>query len=354
MLRAVSVELERRRVRDFLRLPKKLYSRSTNMESPEEVKKLLLGIHPLSGYFRLTAFLIYNGKEAVGRFCIVRYPEDALAYLGFFECVNSTAVARFLFENVRRFAKKMNCESVIGPVNASFWLGYRLKINGFERTPYTGEPYNREYYYELFLENGYRVKEHYVSNGYPADIPADKEKCERRLELFLERGYDIVSPERKDFDSALETLYGLITSLYRDFPVYKEISFADFRTLFDGYRHILNMEMVKIAYYQGEAVGFLVGVPDYGNRVYHTGDPRNLLRILCLRRKPKAYVLLYLGAAPEHPGLGSAIAGCIWRQLREKRLSSIAALARDGKVTQNYARSRIVRRYEYVLLERRL
>ena len=41
-------------------------------------------------------------------------------------------------------------------------------------------------------------------------------------------------------------------------------------------------------------------------------------------------------------------------ELMKNKLPSIGALARDGKVTQNYVEELIKDRYEYVLLEEKL
>ena len=50
------------------------------------------------------------------------------------------------------YAKEHKFRKIIGPVDASFWLKYRLKINKFER-PYTGEPYNKDYYYYSYCHS---------------------------------------------------------------------------------------------------------------------------------------------------------------------------------------------------------
>ena len=50
-------------------------------------------------------------------------------------------------------------------------------------------------------------------------------------------------------------------------------------------------------------------------------------------------------------GLGKAIVYSIITELKKSNLPSIGALARDGKVTQNYIEELIENKYEYVLLE---
>ncbi len=353
-MECVRVDKDEKSIGDFLSLAKSLYTKKDNMESPDSVRKLLTGEHPMSKYFSLDAYLIYEESRPVGRFAITIYPDDKTAYLGFFECINDKETAAFLFSNAERIAKEKNCALIEGPVDASFWIKYRLKINNFDRPPYTGEPYNREYYYDLFLANGYTVKEHYTSNLYRAiEDKYSNEKYETRYKTFLEQGYRIESPKTEDYEIILDDVYRMITELYSDFPIYKHVSREDFKEMFMSYKSIMNMSMTKIAYYKDKVVGFYISLPDYGNRVYHLNLP-NILSVLKLRKHPKQYVMLYMGVDAQHRGLGKAIVYSIMKELENNHLPSIGALARDGKVTQTYAIEEATSIYEYVLLEHSL
>ncbi len=341
-------------IKDFLSLPKELYGRLDNMEDSGTMESLLIGTHPLSSYFRLEPFLVYDEKRPVARFAITTYEGDDTAYLGFFECINDKNVSGFLFEKAYDHCKDAGFSRIEGPVDASFWIKYRLKINRFDVLPYTGEPYNKEYYYDLFLDAGYEVSQHYTSNLYRSvDDGYVNEKYEERFKIFTDNGYRIESPRAEDFDKCLKDVYRMVTELYGDFPVFKNVSEEDFIKVFSSYKQIMNMTMTKIAYYKDKAVGFYVSIPDYGNIVYHL-NPVNLIKILGLKKKPKRYVMLYMGVEPQHQGLGKAIVYSIMKELMKSGLPSIGALARDGKITQKYAFDDVTDVYEYVLLERRL
>ena len=341
-------------IRDFLSLPKRLYGKNDNMEDPSSMESLLLGTHALSAYFTLKPFLVYREKKCAGRFAITSYEGDSTAYLGFFECINDKEVSRFLFERANEYCKEAGFSRIEGPVDASFWIKYRLKINRFDIPPYTGEPYNKDYYYELFLDAGYTVSQHYTSNLYRSvDDTYVNEKYEERFKTFIDMGYRIESPRPEEFDKCLEDVYRMVTELYGDFPIFKDVSREDFIKVFSSYKQIMNMSMTKLAYYKDKAVGFYVSVPDYGNIVYHL-SLLNILKILRLKKKPKRYVMLYMGVEPSHQGLGKAIVYAIMKELMESGLPSIGALARDGKITQKYAFDDVTDVYEYVLLEKQI
>lgn len=351
VLECIKFEQEKKYIRDFLALPKILYSREDNMENPGEVERLLRGKHPLSGYFTMHKFLVYKNKKVSGRFVITTYKGDDTAYLGFFECINDKEVAKYLFDKASEYVKNAGYGKIVGPVDASFWIKYRLKINLFENAPYTGEPYNKDYYLELFQENGFFVCHHYASNIYNRVVSKEPLYDERYM-TFLGKGYEIISPKIQDFDRLIRELYELLTELYSDFPVYKEVSYEDFATVFSDYRYILNMSMVKMAYYEGKAVGFFVSVPDYGNKVYHLKNLKNLWNVFAIKKKPERYIMLYMGVDQKHRGLGKALVGSIMEELRKSGLPSVGALARDGKVTRKYGEEHVEQCCEYVLLEK--
>lgn len=351
-MKCIRFNHEEKYIKDFINLPKRLYSKKDNMEDPNTIKQLLLEKHPLSSYFKLNKYIIYKENKAVARFIITEYPDEKnTCYIGFFECINDKKVAKFLFKNAYSIAKEKRYKKIIGPVDASFWIKYRLKINKFEK-PYTSEPYNLDYYYKLFKDNSYKVCDHYTSQLY--DIVDDNyfnEKFTEHYNNFINEGYKIIKPSINDFDKCMEEVYDLITKLYSDFPIFKDVSKEDFLNNYKSFKKIINMDMVRMAYYKDKAVGFYISIPNYNNIVYHL-NPINILKILHERKKPKGYVMLYMGVDQKHKGLGKALIYSIVEELKKNKLPSIGALAHDGKISQNYASEMINSRYEYVLLER--
>lgn len=347
----IQFDKQNKYIRDFLSLPKSLYSSKDNMEDPGGMKKFLLGTHTLSKYFTLDKFLVYDGGNPVGRLTVTTYPNDGTAYLGFYECVDDDNAAAFLLDETIRFCRKKGFSKIVGPVDGSFWQKYRLKINLFDRPPYTGEPYNKPYYFRQFTDNGFTVAEHYTSNHFhPLDENYRNAKYENRFREFLQKGYRIESPTDENYDQILDQVYDMIIELYSNFPIFKTLSREDFKEIYSSYKRIMNMSMTKIAFFGDKAVGFYISIPDYSNAVYHV----NLLsipKLLKTKKSPDRYVMLYMGVRPEHRGLGIALVYSIMQELGRNRLPSIGALMRDGKLTQHYASDIVTEVYEYVLLE---
>lgn len=348
----IRFDKEKKYIRDFVGIAKKLYSAKDNMEDPDSMKKFLTGTHALFKYFTLDKFLVYDKGRPVGRFAITTYPDDDTAYFGFYECVDDDSAAKFLFDSAVAFCREKEYAKIVGPVDGSFWQKYRLKINLFDRQPYTGEPYNKPYYFRQFTDNGFTVSAHYTSNLFhPIDESYRNEKFEQRFQQFLDNGYRIESPTEENYDAIMGDVYDMIMELYSDFPIFKALSREDFMEIYGSFRMIMNMSMTKIAFYQDKAVGFYISIPDYANRVYHV-SLLSLPMLLKIKKSPERYVMLYMGVRPEHRGLGKALVYSIMKELAQNRLPSIGALVRDGKPNQTYLPDDVTDIYEYVLLER--
>ena len=147
----------------FLALPGKLYQKNELTQDYDTEYKLLHEKHTLSKYFNITPFVVIdkNSQMPVARCMLTYYPEDDVAYFGFFECIGQQEIAEQLLDTVSKKAKKDGKTKLSGPVDASFWIKYRLKINLFDRIPYTGEPYNKNYYYKLLSDCGFVVQNYY-------------------------------------------------------------------------------------------------------------------------------------------------------------------------------------------------
>lgn len=342
-------------IQKFLELPRRLYTKKERMQKPEEELQILQGTHVLSHYFQIFPLLVLNEHgSAVSRAILTIYPGDPVAFLGFFESEEQEGAVDLLFKKAERIAKKHNCYRIVGPIDASFWICYRLKINHFDRS-YTGEPYNKDYYLRLWQHAGYAITERYYSNHYGTIAPAYQNPLfASRLAQKYAQGYQIISPAKDTFDRTLCEVYDLLIELYKTFPAYKPITLEEFIALYGYLKELIYYPMVKMAYYQEKPVGFFISIPDYGNIVYGTLSPFDYLRILKIRRKPRAYVMLYMGIDASHHGLGKAMAEAIKQELQQSGVPSVGALIRKGNINKDYFQELIDYEYEYVLLAKEL
>ncbi|MBE5940605.1 MAG: hypothetical protein E7266_09455 [Lachnospiraceae bacterium] len=341
---------------DFLAFPSRIHVKKELMQKRSDEIALLKGIHTLSKYFTFTAFLCYCDGKVVARCAVTIYTGKDEAYLGFFDSEDNIEAAKSIMEAAESFARENGITKLTGPVDASFWIGYRMKSDKFDEKRFFSEPYGKEYYPKLWKENGYDISEVYISNIYKklSKNEDDNEKYVNRYNYFIQRGYSIVSPSGKDWNKAIGEVYTLLIKLYSDFPVFSHITEKEFREMYKDLKTVLDFSMVKLAYKDNELVGFFISVPDYGNRLYGNIGLSELLFMLKNRRKCDNYILLYMGVDEKHLGLGSALSQAMFEELRKKRASSIGALIKKGKVSAKYIDNKILYQREYLLFEKNL
>ena len=92
----------------FLALPGKLYQKNELTQDYDTEYKLLHEKHTLSKYFNITPFVVIdkNSQMPVARCMLTYYPEDDVAYFGFFECIGQQEIAEQLLDTVSKKAKK--------------------------------------------------------------------------------------------------------------------------------------------------------------------------------------------------------------------------------------------------------
>ena len=160
---------------DFLALPQKLYGKGHLMQSPEEEASLISGTHPLSPEIEVRAFVGYQDQQVQIRGLLTYYPVDGTCFLGYFESLDDVDMAKQFIAYIADQARDLGAEKLIGPVQTSFWLGYRMQLSGHEDLPFTGEPHQPAYYPKLWEAAGFKLTESYLSNFYPKVSPTTQE-----------------------------------------------------------------------------------------------------------------------------------------------------------------------------------
>ncbi|MEY8700430.1 hypothetical protein AALH12_04450 [Streptococcus ferus] len=325
---------------DFLRLPGKLYAKEQLLQNRREEKEQISGQHVLSHYYDLKAFVVYRDGMVRARGVLTLYPEDKSAYLGYFEAYDDLEAVQTLIAAVKSKAALAGKEGILGPVNASFWLGYRMKLSDFDRAPFTGEPHQLSYYPRLWEACGFVVQEYYRSNFYQKIAKEDhQEKLAQRFRLFKEKGYQIGPPKRSHWQTDVTSVFSLLSKVYQHFPLYKAISAKEFSQLFAPFEQALDFSMVQLAYDEDRLIGFLIALPDYGSSVYGSMSFWEKCRFLKTRFRANRYIILYLGIDPAYPGLGKALTYPIYQSIRKRGARTVAALIHQGKLTQGYVPS---------------
>ncbi len=317
-------------------------------------RALLRGTHALSPGLTMLPHVAYQAGRPVGR-CALILPaaptgpqQSGPAFVGFFECVDDQAVADDLFAWAADTARQAGHRELVGPVDASFWLGYRMKLDRFESRPYLGEPFNPSYQPRLWADAGWQVAQRYSSTFYrvpPADYTVPR--YEERLASATAGGYRVEPLDPRQWDEVLGQVHALVMRLYADMPYFHPLTVAQFTTMFSGLRQIAPAGLTTLVWRDTDLAGFSIVLPDYGDLPNRRLTPVTLGRVLWTRRHHRRVVAAYMGAT--EPGLGSAMAVRLIDQARRHRWQVVGSLIAEGTPSQLFAPDMVADRRQYAL-----
>lgn len=334
----------------FISLPKKLYNKKYLTQNVKTERKILNNEHPLSIDFDIYPFIVLDEDEQIlSRSILTVYPNDNIGYVGYFESVDNIDSVSCLFEVIKKKAIELGLVKLVGPVDCSIWIKYRFKIDNFDNY-YTGEPYNLEYYKELWEKVGFIVSDNYFSNQLR--VPTDEDTIERYQKAFRimeKRNIELRNPTIETFDFYIKEIYSILINLYSGFQGFKYITSTQFSMLFEDLKKVLRMDMVYVAYRDNEIVGFFVMVPNYGT-ILNNLSMWNMVKLLEYKRNPKEYVMLYLGANSRGMGLGSVFAEIGKQKMQKYNCTSITALIHEGNESGRLYENLRTNKYNYVLM----
>ena len=336
----------------FLKLPQEIYVLDDSPQDIKTEKAILNGSHVLSKNFSVYPFVVLNEHHEVCCRCLLTYyTNDPIAYLGFFEAKPNKSAVRQLFLHVEQKARRDGKTQIIGPINSSIYIGYRFKTNRFHET-YTGEPYNKPYYKEMWLNAGFQVNAKYLSHNLrkvsTSDIDPQMEKIHCR---YVERGFEFISPTDDSFKKCMRDVYHVMMESYSGFVGFKKITEYQFLELFSGLKKITNYDMIKLAYKDGKLHAFAIALPNYGKFTKGKLTLLKLLKIMRIKRQPQEYVILYVGA-DKTVGLGCAIMHHLRNLLYENQCTSITALIKEGNLTGKVYSDLHTDTFEYELFQK--
>lgn len=338
----------------FLKLPSQIYLKSENFQDYKTEYQILNNMHPLSKDITVYPIVITNLNDVPFCRCLITYyNNDTTAYVGFFEAEQYAIEAvQLLFETVENKVKKDGKNKILGPIDASIYINYRFKISSFNKT-YTAEPCNKDYYPQMWTNNGYKLHQRYISNYLRKVTQEDFDpRLEKVYQRYLNRGITFTTPTKNNFKKCLEDVYELLVKTYADFPGYKSLTKDQFLTLYSPLEKILNFDMVCLAYQKNKLCAFCICIPNYKDLTKGKMTPLKFLKILKIKKFPQEYILLYAGAEPSKAGLGSALLHHVRNLLYQNQQTCITALIKEGNLTGRLYDDLYESQTQYILLEK--
>ena len=315
-----------RHLADFLRLPERIYADDPAYVRPlSSMAKMQIDpeTHPFYEHATRELWLCYSGQEVVGRIAAIKddlhneYNADSVGFFGLFETIDDSGVAETLISTASRWLRDQGCSSIRGPVNPSMKGEFGVLIEGSEYPPYVMMGHSPGYYDRLLTENGFTVaKQFYAFRIQPNNDQAEHRIRYERLqeaESKIKRRYPQLhfkSVDRHSFDKTLREINELGNVVRRHGWGFVPLTDPELDFMIKSLRRVIRFDMIHVAYWDDQLVGFIVNIPDMNWVIGKTKGRPDWLRMIQIpfwtKRCPRTRVIA-LGVHEEFRKKGIAI-----------------------------------------------
>jgi hypothetical protein len=205
----------------------------------------------------------------------------AIGLFGFFECVSDFRVAEALFDAACQWLKAQGMTKVRGPIDFSTHNNCLLLVDGFDSPPMVMMPYNPSYYPEFMERDGWhKAKDAYAYN-FPLDRPLPKE-FEKAYRVAVKSGVTFrpLNIKGEAFEQDCISLYNLFTKAFSNNWSSTPRTLEEFLEEARSLQSLIDPDVFPVAEYEGEMIGFWMGLPDYNIPLKRVNGKLNWLGIL--------------------------------------------------------------------------
>jgi hypothetical protein len=226
--------ISKKDLKNFVSFPYTLYAGNKFWIPPlrfDELHSLSKDINPAFDFCEAKYWLVYNGKNIVGRVAGIinkRYNDKwnkKAARFGWIDFIDDTEVSALLISTVEKWAIEKGMDHLHGPLGFTDMDGEGMLIEGFDEVSTLGSIYNYPYYRTHIEKYNYEKDSDWIefTVNIPEKIP---EKVERIAEIALKRNNLNVPVFKKSKDMlpyAREVFY-LINETYKGLYGFVELT----------------------------------------------------------------------------------------------------------------------------------
>ena len=286
--------------------------------------------HPANETQRTQLWMAYEDGRPAGRIgaCIDttfdRLHGEHWCWVGFYESVDSQAVASSLFDVALAWARAQGATTCVGPASFTLNDDCGLLVDNFDDPTVFLTTYNPPYYERLWTAAGWEQTMDLW--GWRLDRPTAElsDRQTRVLARLSERtGVRIRSANMRDFDAEVARLFEVYNSAWVQNWGFSPMSEAEVSHLAKQVKPVVDPNLVLVAETTaGEAVGVAIVLPDVNEAMIKVRSgrlaPTGWYHLLRGRKRPTRARVFALGIKPDQQvrALGPLLYNEILQRLR--------------------------------------
>lgn len=300
----------------FLEVPTRVYANDPNWVPPlrSSVAKQFAPSNPFFQYGKLQQFIAVvegaKGPEAVGRVVaavnqrLIEREGQQIGLFGFFECIANFAIAQALLDAASDWLRQQGMTVVRGPIDLSTHNSCLWLVDGFDSPPMVMMPYNPAYYPEFAERLGWQKAKDAYAYNFPLDKPLPTE-FEKAYRIACKSGVTFrpLRTKGEGFEQDCLSLYRLFTTAFASNWSSTPRTQEEFLEEAKELQSLVDPDVFPIAEYNGEMIGFFMGLPDYNIPLKQVGGKLNwlgILKFLWYRRQINQGRVIAICSLPEY------------------------------------------------------
>ncbi len=296
----------------FLDVPQRVYATDPHWVPPlrSAIAAQLSPSNPFRTYSTLQAFIALVNGQPVGRIVasvnqrLIEREGEPIGLFGYFECIPDLEIAKALFAAAQQWLKNQGIQRIRGPIDLSTHNSCLFLVDGFDSPPMMMMPYNPPHYPQLMEQMGW----HKAKDAYAYDFPLNQ-----ALSKPFEKGYRIacqsgvtfrpIHTKGQDFTDDCKKIYDLFNIAFANNWSSTPRTLEEFLEEAKSLQDLVDPDVFPVAEYNGEMIGFWMGLPDYNIALKHIGGKLNwlgILKFLWYRRQIDQGRVIAICSLPEY------------------------------------------------------
>ncbi|WP_225895640.1 GNAT family N-acetyltransferase [Dendronalium phyllosphericum] len=298
----------------FLDIPAQIYAKEPYWVSPipSSIAKQFTPANPFLNYGKLQQFIALSqeNSQPLGRIVaavnqrLIDREAQNIGLFGFFECIQDFTVAQALLNTACKWLREQGMIIGRGPIDLSTHNNCLFLVDGFDSPPMVMMPYNPAYYPE-FME---RDNWHKAKDAYAYDFPLDKPlppEFEKAYRIACKSGVKFrpIATKGEAFERDAKSIYQLFNRAFAPNWSSTPRSEAEFLEEAKDLRDLIDPDVFPVAEYNGEMIGFWMGLPDYNIPLKQVNGKLNwlgILKFLWYRRQIDRGRVIAICSLPEY------------------------------------------------------
>lgn len=306
----------RRERRDFIEVPRHYRSRIREFVPPllsEQMSHLDVAKNPFFAHADFRMWVLRDGTgTAVGRIsaCVDReslaYHGDATGVFGHILGESEEDVA-LLLDQARSFLRERGMRRMRGPIDLSTNYTCGLQVSGFDLQPRVDIPQHPEGLGAMVEAAGPKKSMDLLCfHIHRRDLQMERLKRGKRV-AEKRSGTTCRRLDLRRWTEELATLHSVYVRCWETNYAFAPMTRDEFFNIAKNFRKVFVDGLCQIAEDDGEAVGFILGLPDVNVGIRACNGrlfPFGWLRLLRAVKKTDRFRVITLGVVPEYRGRG--------------------------------------------------